>query len=747
MSNSPESKPRLSFDSAAPGGRALNQTSDAGHIGSYVRVLHKRRWTVVVAFFVIVVSTAVYTFTAPSIYEAKTTMLIESDSPNIVSFKEVVEEGRMRGDYYQTQYNMLQSRSLARKTIDELKLWDQGRASAGNSSTRRAVIDWARQAAKAVRGVFTDGPREPPAPDETRAQSAAIDSFLGSLRVVPVASSRLVALQFRSSDPALAPQVVNTLARLFIEQNLEFKFLASKEASDWLGARLAEQRKKVEDSESALQRYREQNDAVSLEERQNIVVQKLGDLNGAVTRAKTQRIEKESLYEQLRVVQNDRAALDTYPAILSNSFIQQLKGEVASLQRQLAQLSQTLGEKHPRITELQTALDSTDARLRGEIGKVVQGVRNEFLAAQSQERSLTEALEAQKREALGLNRKGIDYGVLQRDSESNRSMYQSLMQRTKEAGVSGELKTNNIRIVDAAEVPRNAVTPNRRLNMIIAVFGGALFAIGMAFFFEYLDNRIKTPEEIKVHLNLPFLGMIPAVPANQLHGEAPMLNNGVPPGFAEAFRAVRTNLLFSSAQEGSRSIVITSSGPNEGKTVVACNLAAALAQSGQRVLIIDADLRRPKVHAAFGQPSEPGLSNLLVGTAKASDVVAKTTVPGLWVLPSGRLPPNPAELLGSARFRDFLATLGQHFDWIIIDTPPIMAVTDAAPVAHLASGVLFVVGAEMTPRAVAQHALEQLEAAQGHLIGAVLNRVDLERDAYYYSQYYRREYRSYYVGA
>jgi capsular exopolysaccharide synthesis family protein len=283
--------------------------------------------------------------------------------------------------------------------------------------------------------------------------------------------------------------------------------------------------------------------------------------------------------------------------------------------------------------------------------------------------------------------------------------------------------------------------------MLLALLSGSVLAFGLAFFFEYLDSRIKTPDELKAHLGLPSLGMVPALDAKTWKDKEPLLHAGVPPGFAEAFRTVRTNVLFSSAQEGSRVLVVTSTGPGEGKTTVATNLAISFAQAGQRVLLIDADMRRPRVHSVFGCKQEPGLSNLMVGNARASETVHKTPVPGLWVLGAGRIPPNPAELIGSQRFRDFLASLKEHFDLVLVDSPPVMAVTDAAIVAHAANGVVFVVGAEMTCRNAARAAVEHLEQGRAHFVGAVLNRVELERNAYYYSHYYRREYGVYYQQA
>jgi capsular exopolysaccharide synthesis family protein len=713
--------------------------SDEVHLLDYVKVLYKRRWTALTAFSLIVLSVSVYTFTATPVYEARVQILIEKEASNVVSFKEAFEQNQVTDDYYQTQYKILQSRALARRTLDQLKLWDHARFNAEESATMRLITSPVRW----VSGWFRSAPpSEAPLASETKTQSRTIDRFLRDLTVSPIRNSRLVDVKFHAPDPALSAAVANAIATEFIEQNMEFKFLSSKEASDWLSQQLDHQRKQVDASEEALQRYREQTEAVSLEDRQNIVVQKLIDLNSAVTRAKTERIQKEEAYNQIRAVQNNRAALDTFPAILTNAFIQQQKGELAQLQRQQAQLSEKLGPRHPEMVKLGLAIQTAEAKIQGEVAKVVQSLRTDYLQARGQEQSLTKALEQQKDDALALNRKGIEYGVLERDAASNRQIFESLMQRTRETGIAGELKTSNIRVVDVAEVPRRPATPNTPVNLLLALFGGATFAVGLAFFFEYVDNRVKSPDEVKQHLGLPVLGLVPAVFDKTI--ENPLINNGAPSNFSESFRAVRTNVLFSSAEEGGRSIVVTSTAPGEGKTIVAANLAIALAQAGQRVLLIDADMRKPRVHSVFNKDQVPGLSNVLVGNSKTSESMRQASVPGLWVLPAGVHPPDPAELLGSKRFKDFMTSLGPYFDWVIVDTPPVMAVTDSSVVAHLVTGVLFVVGAEMTSRHVAQRALEQLGHARAKFLGAVLNRVDLQHNSYYYSQYYRREYADYY---
>lgn len=709
------------------------------------KVLYKRRWVTITAFILVVLIVSLFTFTTTPIYRSRVEILIEKENSNVVAFKEAIEQNQLTDDYYQTQYRILQSRALARRTIDALKLWGNPRFTPkpDNSLTMREIIT--SPAVLLWRSMKRPGHVEPPRANETRLQSTVIDQFLAGLAVTPVRNSRLVDLTYDSPDAALSAAIANALARAYIEQNMEFKFLSSKEASDWLGQRLAEQRKQVEASEQAVQRYREQTDSVSLEEKQNIVVQKLADLNAAVTRAKTERIQKEAAYNQIRTVQNDRAVLDTISAILSNSFIQQQKSELAQLQQQRAQLSETLGPNHPDMVKIRLAIQSAETKIQGEIAKIIQAMRNDYLASLSQEQNLIAALDQQKRDALALNRKGIEYGVLVRDATSNRQIFESLLQRTKETGISGELKTSNIRIVDAAEIPRAPEWPKTRTTLLLAIFVGATIGIGLAFFFEYLDNRIKDPDEIKQRLGLPFLGMVPAIFDKTV--KAPLMNNGIPPNFAESFRAVRTNLLFSTAEEGGRCTMVTSTGPGEGKTLVATNIAVALAEAGLRVILLDADMRKPRVHSVFSQPQGPGLSNVLVGQAKASEAVRTTTVPGLWLLPAGLKPPNPAELLGSTRFKDLLVAIRQHFDWVIIDTPPVMAVTDSSVMAHLTTGVLFVVGSEMTSRYAAKRAIEQLEKVQATFIGGILNRVDLQHNPYYYSHYYRRAYGEYYHAA
>jgi capsular exopolysaccharide synthesis family protein len=346
-----------------------------------------------------------------------------------------------------------------------------------------------------------------------------------------------------------------------------------------------------------------------------------------------------------------------------------------------------------------------------------------------------------------MNRTGIDYTALERDVASNRQIFESLLSHTREKGIAGELKASDVRVIDAAQVPRSPIWPNRTETLMYTAFFGSLLGVGLAFFFEYVDDRIKTPEEIKSYLGLPFLGMVPVISGKEAVSESrPLLHKRetVSPVFSEAFRAVRTNVIFTGEQRAP-SIVVTSTGPGEGKTVVSSNLAIGLAMTGRQVLLLDVDMRCPQVHEVFGFERQPGLSELLTGSAKMSDAVRQTSVPGLSVMPSGGKTGNPAELLSSPRFAKLMSLLTQQFEWVIIDSPPVAAVTDACIVANRASAVLFVVGAELTRRGAAINAIEQLETANATFLGAVLNRVHLKRDSFYYSSYYRPSYEKYYT--
>lgn len=739
------------------GDRDVTQHFDTIHP---LRVLYKRRVLVFAVFAIIALGATIHSFTLVPTFEARVRVLIEHERMNLVKFQDVMEQDRTSSAYYQTQFMILQSRFLARRTLKALKAANQLEATAAERPEPPLTLSNALSKAKqAVLSVFRDTTHQAAAPEPARPAAAGtaaeaskwepsdgeVDAFLGGLTVTPVPQSRLVDVKYRSRVPALASRYANMLVEQYIDQNLEAKFLATKQASDWLVNRLSDQRQKVQEAELALQRYRERT-GVTTVSADAATLSKLDSLATAITNARTLRIEKESQYKQASAVQKMQSSLDTIPAVISNQYVQQLNSEITQLQGKLYELTQSEGklDKHPDVVSTKNLIQQAENKRQAEVNKVVESLRAGFVAAEASERNLEAAFESQKREAVALNRTGIELAILQREADSHRQIWEMLTQRLKETDLTSDIKTNNIRVIDPAELPRAPRGADRMAEIRSGVLWGLVLGIAFAFVVEFLDSRIKTGEELSSLIDAPFMGMLPLAPGKNT---TLMLQDEPNGHFAEAFRTVRTNLMFSVFEPGSRTLLVTSAGKGEGKTAVATNLAVLIAQMGQRVLLIDADMRRPRVHTVFGRPAAPGLSNLLAASVKANEAVLTTTTPGLWIIPAGTTPPNPAELLASDRFRSLMRSVEQRFDWVIIDSPPMLPVTDAAVIAHESAGTLFVVAADSTTRHAAASALSRLQAVGARIAGTVLNRVDVVRHPYYYPSAYRKSYGEYYAKA
>jgi succinoglycan biosynthesis transport protein ExoP len=671
-------------------------SDDDVEIFDVMRTLYRHRWLMAAVMAACVAAAVVYNHRATPIYEARARLIIEPNSPDVVPFR-VTAEDQARLDYYATQIEVLRSRALARRTLELLHVLDE---------------------------------------DPTR-QSAQIARLMGGLAVAVVkgdiGETRVINITFRSSKPELAAQMANGLAQAYLAQNLEGRRQGSHDAADWLNQRLAELRREVNTREAALQQYREQKESVSLGEPQNIVVQKLLQLNTAVTSARTDKLEKQGVFEQLTAIQQSGAPLDTFSPILANPFIQGLKAELAGLRRDRERLVDQLGELHPDMIKVNNAIATAERRLNNEMAKVVEGVQNDYRAAQAKEQELTAELEDQKREVLNLNQKSIGFVALQRDVASEQQMLDTVRQRLKETELSGELQSNNARILDVAEVPHDPITPRKELNLIIALLGGSLAAAGLAFGVEYLNPRIAKADDIADALGLPLLGTAPQVAALK---NRPATVDALPPYFHEAVRGIRTRIFLSPLAAAARSIAVTSTSSGEGKTVVSSSLAVSMARAGRRVLLVDADLRRPQLHRMFNIPRSPGLSEVMAGGARPTEALLESPVEGLFVLPAGANVANPTDLLDSDRLTQLIQGFSQVFDVVVLDCPPVMAVADASIIAHAASSVLFVVGSGTMSREAVQIGVDRLAAVQAQVVGVVLNKAKAEQSSdYLYPRY------------
>jgi polysaccharide biosynthesis transport protein len=680
------------------------ERSDDVLLRECLQVLFRRRWLILALVLLSAAGATVYNRTATPIYEASARLLIEPSSSRVVPFRPVVEEEQGNLEYYQTQYEMLRSRVLAQKALEELSA--QSRVSATGVG-----------------------------PTSTDTESR-VSAFLAAVGVSPVKGSRLVDVKFRSSDREFAAKAANAIVQAYIEDKRVARLRASREASAWLNERLTKLREQVDSTQGTLQQYRERNEAISLDDRQNIVVQKLAQLNSAVTDARTQRIAKQTVYEQLQALQQSGAPLDTFSPILSNGFIQNLKAELAGLQRERAQLAQQLGSLHPDMVRVETAIANAERRLNVEIGKVVAGIRNDFLSAQANERGLMGALETQKNEVLDMNKKGIQYNALQREASSTQQMFDNLLQRVKEADVAGELETSDARLLDAAIVPMWPILPRERLNLVVSVLVGFVLAIGLVLALEYLKPSLKTAEDIGHALGLPVLGITPRIRRFKGHAVNPATLGDLPPAFREALGAIRTRVLLSSSTSDLRALAVTSTTSGEGKTLIASNLAISMALTGRRVLLVDGDMRRPQLHRMFDLSRTPGLSDVITTDVGVSTAIRESSVQGLFVLPAGAPLASPSDLLDTDRFRFLIRELTGIFELVVLDCPPVMAVADAAIIANATAAGLFVIGAGLTSREMAQAAIDRLVAAQAQIVGVVLNKADSERHAQGSYSYY-----------
>jgi capsular exopolysaccharide synthesis family protein len=701
------------------------------------------------AFAVVVGLMMLQTYSKVPLYRTSARVLIQDERTTAVGNLNA-NDPRFWEDsdqYYNTQYSILRSRGLAKRVVQRLKLHDHPLFNGAGPQSRgplRAIRDAREAIGSSVQRMISRPPQkaaEAPTADESAVESGLISQFLAGVDIVPEKGTRLVEIFYTSPDPAFAALAATTLAEEYVQQNLDLRLETINKNLNWLGEEVAKQEKKVTEAEMAMSRYREKQNALSLEDRQNIVVSRLNTLNDTATRARTARLQKEAAYNQVKGVDAKADSADTFPIIATNPGVMEAKTRLNDLLAEKARLSSRYLPGHPDLIKVEGQIDSARGTLIAQRTRVIESAKNEYNAAVNEERSYSGQLEAQKGAAMDLDRKSGDYLVLQRQAETNRTIYQSLLQQQKELRVISNSRTNNVQLRDSAEVPGAPFSPNARRDLFTALVAGLLIALGLAFGLEYLDDTVKTPDDVTQRLRLPLLGLVPAAKGKRV----PLLSEPVPHDFGEAFRSLRTSLVFTSGSDGPRVIAVTSSQPLEGKTTTACNLGLVLALGGARVLLVDADLRRPGLHTVVGVNNEVGLSHLLVGQARMRDAVQKTSEPNLFVIAAGRLPPNPSELLSSERMKALVTNLQSGpFDWVIVDTPPVLAVTDAVIVARAVSGVVFVVGSEMTRRAHAERAIETLSAGKPRSIGIVLNRVDLERNRYYYSRYYGYHYQSYY---
>ena len=724
---------------------AQPQAPGEPHLFDRISVLYKYRWASITVFLLVVGWVMVDSYTQVPRFRATARMLVEEPGNDIATPTEIARTAPVSDPeiYMQTQLRIMRGRDLALRVAQKIDLSrvpefnGQGPQPTPLAKSIAAIKYYAAWPYRLV----TTAQAPPIAPPDAIPghDGSYADALIARLSVDQVRGSQLVDMSFASADPDFAARAANAFAEEYVAQNLSLKIQNLEKSAEWLTGEVERQAKLVQQSELQLQQYRETQDAGALDSGQNIVVARLNSLNEQLTLARTDRIRKENLYKQL---QGAGSNIDSISSVINNANVQNLRSRLNELQQESLRVAERYGEKHPERQRVAAALTSARNQLEDEIQKAVLNAKNDYDAAVAQERMLLSTLNESKQAATDLSRKGVNYSALVREAESNRAVYSQLLTREKELRVIANSRTNNVRVVDRAEVPGNPFSPNHRRDWVYALALGLALGLAIAFGIDYLDDTVKTPDDITRRLKLKFLGLVPIVPGER----HPLISGPVPHDFGEAYRSIRTSLAAQIPGSGARVVAVASSQPLEGKTTTAVNIAMALAVGGARVLLIDADMRRPSVHKALRMSNDRGLSQLLAGQARMREVVQRTHDPNLLTITAGRTPANPSELLASDRMRALLSGLETGpFDWIIVDTPPVLAVTDAIILAPLVGAVTFVIGAEMTRWRLAERAVETLLGANPRNVLAILNKVNFGRNKYYYSRYYGHQYKNYYA--
>ncbi len=710
---------------------AIDLSPREPHLYDYLLILRKHQWLILAFLLTVVTIVSVATFRMRPVYVAKATIEIDRENSNILPFQGADSYDYMMDldNYIETQAKVLTSETLALQTIRNSGL-------AGNPEFSTGGIP-----SEAIATGSLANQKRPP----------EVAAFLGSLSVKRVPTTHLMEVSYESTDPVFAAKILNAHLENFKAQNIQSRYEATLEATRFLTSQLNELKLTVKQSEDARINYERQNQIWSVDDKSNITTERLADLDKQLTEAQGETLKKQALYEYAKA-----GDIDAVPEIRADPLLQELQKRRSDLTVSYTEALNQYGPNFPKVQRFQAQIKETDDQIGKESKGIVLQLESDYREAQQREELIRQALEKQKAETNDMAEKLVQYNILKRESEADKALYEGLLTKLKEAGISEGLKSSNIRVVDPAMIPSYPSRPAKARNIALAFLVGLVGGIGLALLREYLDNTVKTPDDVEMLARLPSLAVVPTFggenPKRRFGGmfggaatnghekRIELVAQHLPKSqMSEAFRALRTALLLSQPDHPPQVILVTSALPREGKTTAAANLAVTLAQLGDKTVLVDADLRKPGVGRLLnlGSGKFAGLSSYLAGVSTLDLVtVPHPAIPNLAAIPTGPLPPNPADLLSSHKLADAIAELRTKFKFVVIDSPPIMAATDAVILSVQADGVLLVVRSGETPKEAFTRTRDLLTSVKSRLLGVVLNAVDANAPDYYYSYRY-----------
>ena len=725
-------------------------------IRGLVRMLWRRKAVIVATVVVAVAAAVLWTQQQERQYTATAELMLDPRERRVVQIDQVVGEMGTDQAAIQSEIEVLTSRNLASGVVDQLQLTDDP---AFNPDLRPDdqigmlawvpdLTAWLPSAVRAaVRTGEDAGP--PPSPEEEFAaiKEKAVDILLDKVTVRPLQQSRVLELSVESSSPKKAARLANAYADIYIESQLEAKYQATERATDWLNEKVQDLKQKVQAAEQAVATYRKQAGLVE-SGTTTVTSQQLSELNSELILAQTKRAEKEARLNQIQRLIN-RGGIDEAAKVLDSTLIENLRSQRAELKRQLAELSTEFGDKHPRMVNLRAEIEDVDEQIRAEVQKILQNVRNEVEVARTREQTLQEKVSNLENQTANLNSKEVRLRQLEREAEANRALYQRFLSRLKETSAQEGIQKPDARIISQAAIPAVPSYPNAKSTVLAAAMLSLMAGVGGAFLLEKLDNAYRSAEQTEAALGIPNLALVPLLKGRKRRSRpSEQVRERPQSAFAEAIRSLHTGILLADVDNRPQVVAVTSSLPKEGKTSISVALARSAALSGNRVLLIDADLRQQRLHNELGVPRGDGLVELLSGNGERADVVQRDDLTGAHYVLAGGQVPSPQELLSSNRMKTFLTQMREHYDLIVLDTPPVLAVSDTLLLSRLADRTVFAVRWAVSRRESVQEGVKKLRDAGAQLAGTTLSMVDVRKHAKYSypdSGYYYGRYASYYA--
>ncbi|MBA3042905.1 MAG: polysaccharide biosynthesis tyrosine autokinase [Rhizobiaceae bacterium] len=707
--------PQVSFSAGEQGWLELGNDQPMVDLAAYWRLALKYRLLIAGCFLGTLVIGATLTLLMTPIYTAQATLQIDREAARIIDSEDVTpRENMMQGEeFFQTQYGLLRSRSLAERVIESL----------GLASSNEAL---------AAMGVEATEEGGTAAAQAARRRAAALAALQSNVSVSPVRGSRLVAIGYDNPNPVVAARIANGFAENFIQSNLDRKFESSSYAREFLEERIAQTKERLESAERQLVAYAANQQIINVGEpsegaggggaTESLTSNNLVAINNALARTRAERVAAEERWRSART-----SELMTLPEVLQNPSIQRLTEQRAVLDAEYQQKLSIYQPDYPEMVRLKAQIEEADGQIQTIAGNIRSSIRSQYEIAANQERSLQAQVNGLTGDVLDLRDRSIQYNILQRELDTTRTLYEGLLQRYKEVGVTGGVTANNISIVDLATPPREPSKPDLLLNMALAALLGLGLGVLAALVLEALDETVATPDDVEKKLGVPVLGVVPLLGKGETTSDALA---DIRSGFSEAYYSLRTALQFSTPDGAPSSLLVSSARPAEGKSTTAYAVALNLARVGKRVLLVDGDLRNPSMHRVVGVENERGMSNLLSGSADLASVVQRTRQENLFFIPCGPLPPNPAELWGGDRLHQFLVETRNNFDHVVFDGPPVLGFADAPMLAAAVSGTLFVLESRGTRRGQARGALRRLQVGRARLLGAVLTKFSAKSASY-----------------